>query len=79
MDMKLQDEINKQAEASKNNMLWGKPANDILNGRDNSASANPIRAVWEMVQNARDVSTNQSNIIFTRKKEVFEFNMEQVS
>ena len=73
MDMKLQDEINKQAEASKNNMLWGKPANDILNGRDNSTSAKPIRAIWEMVQNARDASTNQSNIIFTRKEGLFEF------
>ena len=73
MDKKLQAEINKQAEASKNNMLWGKPANDILNGRDNSASAKPIRAIWEMVQNARDASTNQSNIIFTRKKGLFEF------
>ena len=71
--MKLQDEINKQAEASKNNMLWGKPANDILNGRDNSTSAKPIRAIWEMVQNARDASTNQSNIIFTRKEGLFEF------
>lgn len=73
MEMNLQDEINKQAETSKNNMLWGKPANDILNGRDNSASAKPIRAIWEMVQNARDASTNQSNIIFTRKEGLFEF------
>lgn len=71
--MNLQDEINKQAETSKNNMLWGKPANDILNGRDNSSSAKPIRAIWEMVQNARDTSTNQSNIIFTRKEGLFEF------
>ena len=49
MDIKLQDEINKQAEASKNNMLWGKPANDILNGRDNSASAKPIRAIFNLL------------------------------
>ena len=56
MDIKLQDEINKQAEASKNNMLWGKPANDILNGRDNSASANPIRAVWyRMLETFRQI------------------------
>ncbi|MFC2719310.1 MAG: sacsin N-terminal ATP-binding-like domain-containing protein [Bacteroidota bacterium] len=65
--------IKKQAETSKKNMLWGKPANDILNGRDNSSSVKPIRAIWEMVQNARDTSTNQSNIIFTRKEGLFEF------
>ena len=73
MEKNIQDKINRQAESSKNNMLWGKPANDILNGRDNSASVKPIRAIWEMVQNARDASTNQSNIIFTRKQGVFEF------
>ena len=73
MEKNIQDKINSQAEASKNEMLWGKPANDILNGRDSSASVKPIRAIWEMVQNARDASANQSNIIFTRKQEVFEF------
>lgn len=73
MEKNIQDKINSQAEASKNEMLWGKPANDILNGRDSSASVKPIRAIWEMVQNARDASANQSNIIFTRKQGVFEF------
>lgn len=53
--------------------LWGKPANDILNGRDSVASAPPVRALWEMVQNARDVSADKCNIIFTRKQDVFEF------
>lgn len=69
----IQEKINSQAKSSKEEMLWGKPANDILNGRDNSASVKPIRAIWEMVQNARDTSTDQSNIIFTRKQGVFEF------
>lgn len=69
----LQDKINQQAEASKNDMLWGKPANDILNGRDVSASAKPIRAIWEMVQNARDVSASECNIVFTRRNDTFEF------
>ena len=55
METDLQSKINSQASESQNNMLWGKPANDILNGRDSSASAKPIRAIWEMVQNARDV------------------------
>lgn len=69
----IQDRINQQAEVSKNDMLWGKPANDILNGRDMSASAKPIRAIWEMVQNARDVSAGECNIVFTRRFETFEF------
>ena len=69
----IQDKINQQAIDSKNDMLWGKPANDILNGRDMSASAKPIRAIWEMVQNARDVSGNESNIVFTRRNGTFEF------
>ena len=69
----IQDKINQQAIDSKNEMLWGKPANDILNGRDMSASAKPIRAIWEMVQNARDVSANESNIVFTRRNGTFEF------
>ena len=69
----IQDKINQQAIDSKNDMLWGKPANDILNGRDMSASAKPIRAIWEMVQNARDVSEGESNIVFTRRIDTFEF------
>lgn len=69
----IQDKIKQQADSSKNEMLWGKPANDILNGRDISSSAKPIRAIWEMVQNARDVSASESNIIFTRRNGTFEF------
>ena len=44
----IQDKINRQAAVSKNDMLWGKPANDILNGRDMSASAMPIRAIGRL-------------------------------
>ena len=73
MNEDIQNKINEQAKKSQNEMLWGKPANDILNGRDNSVSAKPIRAIWEMVQNARDVSANESNIVFTRKNGTFEF------
>lgn len=73
METDLQSKINSQASESQNNMLWGKPANDILNGRDSSASAKPIRAIWEMVQNARDVSQNKCNIIFIRRHGSFIF------
>ena len=37
MAVSIQDKINQQAIDSKNDMLWGKPAKDILNGRDMSA------------------------------------------
>lgn len=69
----IQDIINKQADDSQKKTLWGKPANDILNGRDRSASAKPIRGIWEMVQNARDESLNESNIVFIRKRGEFVF------
>lgn len=48
MAVSIQDKINRQAEDTKNDMLWGKPANDILNGRDMSASAMPIRAIGRL-------------------------------
>lgn len=48
MGVSIQDKINRQAEDTKNDMLWGKPANDILNGRDMSAYAMPIRAIGRL-------------------------------
>lgn len=70
----IQKNIDEQAEKSKGDMFYGKPANDILNGRDCSVSAKSIRAIWEMVQNARDVSVSKScNIVFIRKNGTFVF------
>lgn len=66
-----QKDIDKAAAESKREMLWGKPANDIINGRDTACQYNPVRAIWEMVQNARDVSNNKCRIEFFRKKDVF--------
>lgn len=73
MEADLQSKINSEANKSQNDVLWGKPANDILNGRESSASASPIRAIWEMVQNARDVSQNAGNIVFIRRHGSFIF------
>ncbi|MBQ0088684.1 MAG: hypothetical protein KBT27_05080 [Prevotellaceae bacterium] len=69
----LQERIKAQAEKSQNDTLWGKPANDILNGRNTTSGFRPIRAIWEMVQNARDVSAGSCRIVFTRKEQEFEF------
>ena len=35
---------------------WGKPASDIITRIESMETAKPARAIWEMVQNARDVS-----------------------
>ena len=68
-----QEEIDKEAEDSKRDTLWGKPANDIINGRDVAAQYPPVRAIWEMVQNARDVNTDKCRIEFYRKSDCFIF------
>ena len=34
---------------------WGGPAGDILTGIHNAENAPEERAIWELVQNARDV------------------------
>lgn len=69
----LQERIKDQAEKSQKDTLWGKPANDILNGRNSTSGFKPIRAIWEMVQNARDVSAGSCRIVFTRREKEFEF------
>ncbi len=47
---------------------WGGPAGDILTGIRNAENAPAERAIWELVQNARDVSweTEPAVISFTR-------------
>ena len=73
MSEEIESKIQSQARHSKENTLLGKPANDILNGRDSFASVKPVRAIWEMVQNARDVSRSQSRIVFKRQRDAFVF------
>ena len=38
--------------------MWGKPARDIVTGIGNNNGVAPVRAIWELVQNARDVTSN---------------------
>ncbi len=69
-----QDAIDKAVEEAKNKTLWGKTANDIINGRDTAAAQyEPVRAIWEMVQKVRDVSGCRCKIEFCRKTGSFEF------
>jgi hypothetical protein len=35
--------------------MWGKPDRDIITDIGNSSGIRPVRAIWELVQNAHDV------------------------
>lgn len=50
--------------------IWGKPARDIITGISNNTGVRPVRAIWELVQNARDVvkPNSRANIKFTRSQ-----------
>lgn len=73
MSEDIESRIKDQAHQSIDNTLYGKPANDILNGRDSFTSVKPVRAIWELVQNARDVALNHSHIVFIRQDNQFVF------
>lgn len=55
--------------------IWGKPARDIITGISNNTGVRPVRAIWELVQNARDVVTKDSRakVTFTRNRDDFLF------
>lgn len=55
--------------------MWGKPARDIITGIGNNSGIRPVRAIWELVQNARDVvgDGKRANIVFTRKQDSLDF------
>lgn len=54
---------------------WGGPAGDILTGIRNAESASAERAIWELVQNARDVSWEDESAVihFIRTKSGLDF------
>lgn len=51
--------------------MWGKPARDIITGISNNTNVRPVRAIWELVQNARDVVNpgHRAKIVFKRENE----------
>lgn len=71
----FKDQINKEAEESLAETMWGKPANDIITGISNNSAIPADRAIWELVQNARDVSKvgKKAIIRFIRKEKEFVF------
>lgn len=71
----LEQKIKKEAEDSLAETMWGKPANDIITGISNNSSVKPDRAIWELVQNARDVSKPEERAVvkFIRRNDEFVF------
>lgn len=71
----LEQEIERDANEQLAETMWGKPANDIITGIANNGNVLPNRAIWELVQNARDVSKVEAKakIIFIRKLDKFVF------
>ena len=54
--------------------IWGKPASDIITRIESMENAKPARAIWEMVQNARDVSRKDgAEIEFSLNNNEFTF------
>lgn len=69
----IEEEVNQAADSAK----WGKPASDIITRIESIESAKPVRAIWEMVQNARDVSRDGGTdieFVLTDKEFVFRHN-----
>ena len=76
--MEYAEEIRKAIEEENRRAIdestWGKPASDIITRIESMESAIPSRAIWEMVQNARDVSQREgADIIFRLGPNEFRF------
>lgn len=77
--MMTQEEYQQYVEQSRQDAhmenMWGKPARDIITGISNNTNVRPVRAIWELVQNARDVVIpgHRANIVFKREEDSFIF------
>lgn len=65
------DAVEQEWEQAHDEVMWGKPARDIITGIGNNGGVRPVRAIWELVQNARDMvsSGKRAQIEFTRKQD----------
>ena len=63
-----------QNNSAADDALWGKPALSIIQGLDKNEKIPAIRAIWEMVQNAHDVSISSgAEIEFALDDDYFYF------
>lgn len=63
--------VQKSQEKAHEETMWGKPARDIVTGIGNNGGIRPVRAIWELVQNARDVVADgkRAKIVFKLKED----------
>lgn len=62
--VELEELAQQEQKKAQDEALWTNPANGIINGISKNDNVNPARAIWEMVQNARDLTEGKANIIF---------------
>lgn len=75
LDNELIKSFNDESDDAENSAVWESHANNIIIGIEANDDVKPVRAIWEMVQNARDERRpgTLANIVFTRKKGTFVF------
>lgn len=67
-------QIDSEIDKAIDEATWGKPASDIITRIESMENAKPARAIWEMVQNARDVSKETgADIEFSLNDDEFVF------
>lgn len=69
-EQQYKDSVVKSRDEAHKETMWGKPARDIITGIGNCTNVRPVRAIWELVQNARDVVKPgcRAHILFTCKE-----------
>lgn len=68
------NQIDNEMNQASDEALWGKPASDIITRIESMENAKSARAIWEMVQNARDISKKAGvNIEFSLNNNEFVF------
>lgn len=70
-----QKSVAESQKAAHEETMWGKPARDIITGISNNTNVRPVRAIWELVQNARDVvkQGSRAKVLFKREQDALVF------
>lgn len=71
----LVKQFDDESDDAENSAVWESHANNIIIGIEANDDVRPVRAIWEMVQNARDERKQDTlaNMVFTRRKDTFVF------
>lgn len=70
-----QKSVAESQKAAHEETMWGKPARDIITCISNNTNVRPVRAIWELVQNARDVvkQGRRAKVLFKREQDALVF------